>query len=180
MRFVSLPSVFFLLGVALVCAACGSSDQHGTTPGKYASAVCSAITALERDVSTATAAGKNPTAVNARQAKQVEQRELSAVAQASDRALVRIKGAGTPAIRNGQPVAGRVLQTFTQVRDAMRRAAARSKSLPTSSPQAYTTAAKALAASVQTSLGRIDASGLADPDLEGVAAKQPACQRLSG
>jgi hypothetical protein len=175
-----LPTAFGLIAVALLCAACGSSGQHGTNPGKYAGAVCSAITALERDVAAATSAGRNPTAANATQAKQVEQRELAAVAQASDRALTRIQTAGTPAIHDGQAVAGRVVKTFTQVRDAMRRAAVEANSLPTSSAEAYTAAAKRLAASVQTSLGSIDASGLANPDLEQAAARQPACQQLTG
>jgi hypothetical protein len=180
MHFETLPAAFVVIAVALLCAACGSSAHHGTNPGKYAGAVCSATTALEHDVAAATNAGKNPTAVNAAQAKQVEQGELSAVAQASDRALTRIQAAGTPAIHDGQAVAARVLSTFTQVSDAMRRAAVEANSLPTSSPQAYTAAAKALAASVQTSLRSIDASGLSNPDLEQAAAKQPACQHLTG
>jgi hypothetical protein len=180
MHFETVLSAFALIAAAFLCAACGSSGQHGADPGKYAGEVCSAITALERDVAAATNPGKNPTATNATQAKQVEQRELAAVAEASDRALTRIRAAGTPAIRDGQAVADTVVKTFAQVRDAMRRAAAEAKSLPTSSPQAYTTAAERLAARVQTSLASIDASGLANPDLEQAAARQPACQQLSG
>jgi hypothetical protein len=180
MHFETFPTAFALIAVAFLCAACGSSGQRGTDAGKYAGAVCSAVIALERDVAVATSAGKNPTAVDATQAKQMEQRELSAVAQASERALARIQAAGTPAIHDGQAVAGRVVETYTQVRDAMRRAGAEANSLPTNSAQAYTVAAKRLAASVQTSLGSIDPSGLANPDLEQAAAKQPACQQLTG
>lgn len=180
MHIETLPTAFVLIAVALLCAACGSSGQRGTDGGQYADAVCTAITALEHDVAAATNAGKNPSAVNAAQAKRVEQRELSAVAQASDRALRRIRAAGTPAIHDGEAVAAKVVATFTQVRDAMRRAAVQANSLPTSNAQAYTAAAKALAARVQTSLGSIDASGLSNPDLEQAAARQPACQHLTG
>jgi len=168
-----------LLAVA-ACAGCGgSSGSSKVSASNYVSAVCSAISPLEKDVVTRSSALNNTTAANATEAKKTLQGFLTAVEQDSDHALSKIQSAGTPDISNGKAVAGTVVKAFTELRDAMRVALTKSNSLPTNSPASFKTAAQALGASVRGSLNGIDSSGLSNPDLEKAAASQTACKSLS-
>ena len=176
-----------LLIVASLCAGCGGSSGSSKTsqgsakvsPAGYVSAVCSAISPLERDVVTRSSALNNATATNAAQAKKTLQGFLTAVEQDSEHALSQIASAGTPDISNGKAVSATIVKAFTQLRDAMRVASGKATSLPTDSAASFKTAAQALGASVKGSLNNIDASGLSNPDLEKAAAKEPACKRLN-
>lgn len=180
MRFANLRCAVVALAAVVICAGCGSSKPKGTSADQYVRGVCSAITSLEHDVATGTSARKNSTASNAAQAKKAEQAVLTAVAKASDRAVSRIKAAGTPDIPGGKAVAGTIVNAFTEVRNAMRSAAVKAGSLPTDSPAHFTAAARELVTSVRNSLNNIDASGLSNPDLERAAVNEPACKSLSG
>ena len=143
------------------------------------SAVCSAIAPLEKDVVTRSSALNSTTAPNAVEAKKALRGFLVAVEQDAAHALSQVRAAGTPDINNGGAVAGTIVKTFTELRDAMRVALTKSKSLPTDSPTSFKTAAQALGASVKTSLNGIDSSGLTNPDLEKAAAGESACKSLS-
>jgi len=145
----------------------------------YVRSVCSAIRPLERDVQTRLSALNSTTASNATEAKQTLQGFLNAVAQDADHALTRIQSAGTPDIANGKQVAGTIVKAFTQLRDAMRAAVAKSNSLPTDSAASFKTAAQALGTSVKGSLTNIDSSGLSNSEIEKAAAKEPACKSLN-
>ena len=145
----------------------------------YVSAVCSAISPLEKDVVSRSSALNNTTAANATEAKKTLQGFLNAVEQDSAHALSKIQSAGTPDISGGKEVAATVVKAFTELRDAMRAAVTKSKSLPTDSPASFKTAAQALGASVRGSLNDIDSSGLTNRDLEKAAAGQAACKSLS-
>jgi hypothetical protein len=174
----TLRAAIGLLALIVLCAGCGSSSSSKIGTTAYVKAVCSAISPLERDVVTRTQALNAP-AANAVQAKKTLQGFLTAVGQDSDRAVSRIRAAGTPDIANGQAVAGAIVRAFTQLRDAMHTAAAKANSLPTDSPGDYKAAAQALNSSVRASLNNIDASGLSDPAIEQAAAKEPVCKSLS-
>jgi hypothetical protein len=163
---------------AAVCAGCGSSGSSKVSPSNYVSAVCSAISPLERDVVTRSSALNNTTAANATEAKKTLRGFLTAVDQDASHALSKIQAAGTPDISNGKAVSATIVKAFTELRDAMRIAVTKSNSLPTDSPSSFRTAAQALGASVRSSLANIDSSGLSNPDLEKAAAKEPACKTL--
>jgi hypothetical protein len=145
----------------------------------YVSAVCSAISPLERDVVTRSSALNSTTATNAVQAKRTLQGFLTAVEKDSDHALSQIQSAGTPDIANGKAVSATVVKAFTELRDAMKTASTKANSLPTDSVASFKTGAQALNASVRGSLNNIDASGLSNPELEKAAAKQAACKSLN-
>ncbi len=168
-----------LLIVACLCAGCGSSGSSKASAASYVKAVCSAISPLERDVTTRSSALNKTTAANATEAKQTLQGFLKAFAQDADNALTGIRAAGTPDINNGKVVAATIIKAFTQLRDAMRVAVRQSNSLPTGSAASFNAAAQALGASVKGSLNNIDASGLSNPELEKAAAKEPACKSLN-
>jgi hypothetical protein len=173
-----------MLVAVAVCVGCGSSGSSHTSGSKvsastYVSAVCSAISPLEQDVVTRSAALKKTTAKSAAEAKKNLRGFLAVVEQDSSNALSRIQSAGTPDISGGKAVAGKIVGTFTQLRDAMRSAVAKSASLPTNSPSSFQTAAQSLLASVGAALNKIDSSGLNNPDVEKAEAGQPACKQLS-
>ena len=138
-----------LLIVVFACAGCGSSGSSKVSPAAYVKSVCSAISPLERDVVTRSSALNSP-AADATHAKQTLQGFLTAVAQESDRALARIKAAGTPDISSGQQVSQTIVKAFTELRDAMRTAVTKSNSLPTDSAASFKTAAQALGTSVKS------------------------------
>ncbi len=168
-----------MLTVVATVAGCGSSSPTHVSAGTYISAVCSAITPLEKDVVNRSSALNNSTATNAAQAKKTLQSFLTAVAADSDHALSRIQAAGTPDIANGKTVAATVVKAFTQVRDALHSALTKAGALPTSSPAAFKAAAQGLGTGVGSSLNSIDRSGLSNPDLEKAAANQAACKSLT-
>jgi type IV pilus biogenesis protein CpaD/CtpE len=179
MRLGSLWSALTLIAVVALCSGCGSSDSSKVSAGTYVSALCSAISPLETDVVTRSAALKKQTAKSASEAKKNLRGFLDVVEQDSAHALSRIQSAGTPDISNGKVVAGTIVKTFTQLRDAMRAAVTKSATLPTDSPQTFQTAAQALLASVGNSLNKIDSSGLNNPDVEKAEAGQAACKSLN-
>ena len=167
-----------LLAVA-ACAGCGSSGSSKLSASQYVSAVCSAISPLEKSVVTRSSALNNTTAANATEAKKTLQGFLTAVEQDASHAVSKIRSAGIPDISDGKTVAGTIVKAFTELRDAMRVAVTKSNSLPTDSPASFKAAAQELGASVRASLGKIDSSGLRNPDLEKAAANEPACKSLS-
>jgi hypothetical protein len=173
-----------MLVAVAVCVGCGSNGSSHTTSSKvsastYVSALCSAISPLEKDVRSRSAALKKTTATSAVQAKKNLRGFLAVVEQDADHTLARIQSAGTPDISGGDAVAGKIVGTFTQLRDAMRAAVAKSASLPTDSPSSFQTAAQSLLTSVGAALNNIDSSGLNNPDVEKAEADQPACKQLS-
>jgi hypothetical protein len=179
MRLGSLWSALTLIAVVALCAGCGSSGSSKVSASSYVGTLCSAISPLEKDVVSRSAALKKQTATSASQAKQNLRGFLDLVALDSDHALSRIQSAGTPDISNGKVVAGTIVKTFTQLRDAMRSAVTKSATLPTDSPQSFQTAAQALLTSVGAALNKIDSSGLNNPDVEKAEVGQAACKSLS-
>ena len=181
----SLRGALALLIVATLFAGCGSSGSSKSSGSakvsaeNYVRSVCSAISPLEHDVVTRSSALNNTTATDATHAKKTLQGFLNAVEQDSEHALARIRSAGTPDISGGTTVATTIVRAFTELRDAMRVAATKSNSLPTSSAASFKTAAQALGTSVKGSLNHIDASGLSNPELEKAAAGEPACKSLN-
>jgi hypothetical protein len=171
----SLRSAVALLIVLTLCAGCGSSGSPKVSAKAYVKSVCSAISPLERDIQ----AHNNASAPSAAQAKKSLQTFLNAIELDSEHAVSQIRSAGTPDISNGKAVAGTIVKAFTEVRDAIKLATAKSSSLPTGSATAFKAAAQALGASVSGSLKSVDVSGLSNPELEKAAAGEPACKSLN-
>jgi hypothetical protein len=177
-QFASLRGAPALLIVLLLCAGCGSSGSSKVSAGTYVKSVCSAISPLERDVATRSSALNNSPASNATEAKRTLQGFLNAIEQDSEHAVSQIRSAGTPDISGGKTVAGAIVRTFSELRNAMKIAVTKSQALPTTSASSFNTAAQALTTSVRGSLNSIDASGLSNRDLEKAASKEPACRSL--
>jgi hypothetical protein len=178
-HFASLRGAPALLIVLLLCAGCGSGGSSKVSAGTYVKSVCSAISPLERDVAIRSSALNNSTATSATEAKQTLEGFLNAIAQDSEHAVSQIRSAGTPDVSGGKSVAGAILRTFSQLRDAMKVAVTKSQALPTNSATSFNSAAEALTTSVRGSLNSINASGLTNPDLEKAASREPACKSLN-
>jgi hypothetical protein len=168
-----------LLIVLLLCAGCGSGGSSKVSARSYVKSVCSAISPLERDVVNRSSALNNSPASNATDAKKTLQGFLNVIEQDSENAVSRIRAAGTPDISGGKTVAGAIVRTFSELRDAMKVAVTKSRALPTTSASSFNSAATALTTSVRGSLNSIDASGLSNPELEKAASKEPACKSLN-
>jgi hypothetical protein len=175
----SLRGAPALLIVLLLCAGCGSGGSSKVSADSYVKSVCSAISPLERDVVNRSSALNNSTASNANDAKKTLQGFLNAIEQDSENAVSKIRAAGTPDISGGKTVSGAIVRTFSELRDAMKVAVAKSQGLPTSSASSFNSAAQAHTTSVRGSLNSIDASGLSNPELEKAASKEPACKSLN-
>ena len=178
-----------MLLISITVASCGgSSSNSGSSSGSsevssatYVQSVCQAIVPFKQTVQSRSSALRNLNGVKSpAQGKQLLQGFLTAVASDTDKAVTKLKAAGTPDVHNGKQVSQAIVSAFTAVKTALSKAASEAASLPTTSPQAFRSAAVQLGTSVQTSMNGIGNSlgGLKSPDLESAANKEPACQPL--
>jgi hypothetical protein len=172
--------VFAVLAISVALAACGGSS--GVSPATYVKSICQAIGPFEKTVQSRSSALQHLSGLKSpAQGKQALQGFLSAVVSDTDKALTKLKAAGTPNVSNGKQVSKAIVSAFAQLKGALQKAASAAGSLPTTSPTAFSHAAQQLGSSVQSSLGGIGSSlsSLKSSDLENAAKKEPACQTLS-
>jgi hypothetical protein len=174
-------SILVVLAITALLAGCGSSGSSSVSPAAYVKAICSAVGPFERDVRTRSSALNLSTIRDAGQGKQALQGFLNAVVVDTDAAVTKLKAAGTPSVSNGQKISSALVGAFGQLRSALHQAASNAGSLPTTSPQAFKTAAQSLGNTVKTSMSSIGSSlnGLRSPDLEKAAANEPSCKTLA-
>jgi hypothetical protein len=171
------------VALALALGACGgSSGSSGVSPAAYAKSICTAVVPFERDVATRSDALNLATIKSAADGKTALEGFLTAIAADTSTAVTQLKAAGVPSVTNGKRIAAGIVSTFSKLDVALNSAAAQAKTLPTSSPQAFKTAAATLGGSVRSSMGNIagSLSGLNSAQLEAAAKKVPACHTLSG
>jgi hypothetical protein len=161
-------------------AGCGGSGSSGVTAAVYVRSICSAIRPFETDVQTRSSALNLSSIRNAAQGRTALHGFLRAIADDTDRAVGKLKAAGTPKVTDGKAISAGIIKGFSQLRAALTQAADRAGTLPIRSPQAFKAAAQTLGAGVRTTMGSIDSSlsGLRSQELERAAAKEPACRAL--
>jgi hypothetical protein len=174
------PPLLVALAVSVALAGCGSSGSSKVAPAAYVKSVCSAIGPFEKQVQNRSSALNLSTIKNATEGKKALHDFLAAVASDTDHAVSQLKAAGTPDVSNGQAIATGIVAAFTQVKGALSDAAGRASTLPTTTPQAFKTAASALGQNVQASMTKIGTSlgSLKSPTLQAAAAKEPACKSV--
>lgn len=167
------------LAASLVLSACGGSST--VSAGSYVKSICQTVGPFERNVQASSSALNLSSISNVTQGKQALQTFLASLVSDTDKAVNQLKAAGTPDVKNGKQISSAITGAFTQLRSAMSQAANSAKQLPTSSPQAFKTAADNLGTNIRTSMSGIGASisGLKSPELETAAKKETACQSLS-
>jgi hypothetical protein len=178
-----ITGVFGVLALTAGLAACGSSSSSsGVTAGAYVKSICGAVGPWEKDVQTKSAAVSNLAAgTTAAQGKKALQDFLSAVVADTDTAITKLKAAGTPNVSNGKKIEGAVVDAFTKLKVALAAAETQAGALPTSSPDAFKTAAQTLSTTISTSMSGIGASltpTLKSAELEAAAKKEPACTSI--
>jgi hypothetical protein len=166
--------------VVVALVGCGGSGSSGVTAAAYVRSICSAIRPFETDVQTRSSALNLSSIKNASQGRSALHAFLKAISDDTDRAVGKLKAAGTPKVTNGKAISAGIVKAFSQLRAALAQAADRAGSLPIGSPQAFKAAAQTLGAGVRSSMGSIDSSlsGLRSQELERAAAKEPACRAL--
>ena len=170
-----------MLATTAALAGCGGSSSSGVTPAAYVKAICATIGPFEKDVQARSSSLNLSSLTNAAQGKKALQTFMAGIVADTDKAVTQLKAAGTPDVSNGKQIATTLVGAFTALKVALAQAATKAGSLPTSSPQAFQTAAQALGTSVQSSMSSIGSSlnGLKSADLEKAAANDPTCKSLS-
>jgi hypothetical protein len=168
------------IAIMVGLAACGGSSSSGPSPATYVKSICNAIGPFEKTVQQRSQALNLSNIKSAADGKKALQDFLNKVAADTDQAVSKLKAAGVPNVDNGKKVSAAIVGAFTQLKGALQKAATQAGSLPTTSPQAFQTAAQALGSAVQSSMSGIGGSlsNLKSPDLESAAKKEPACQSL--
>jgi hypothetical protein len=168
-----------VLSVAL--AACGGSSSSGVSAADYVKSICQAVGPFEKDVQARSQAISNlGSGASAAQGKKALQDFLSAVVADTDQALNKLKAAGNPNVNNGKQIETAIVQAFTTLKTALQTANKSASALPTSSPEAFKTAAQQLGSTITSSMSSIGSSlnNLKSADLEAAAKKEPACQSI--
>jgi hypothetical protein len=173
--------ILVVLVTSGLLAGCGGSSSSSVSPAAYVKSICSTVGPFEKDVQARSSALNLSSITNATQGKQALQGFLNAVVTDTDTAVSKLKAAGTPSVSNGKKISTALVAAFTQLRGALHQAATNAGSLPTSSPQAFKTAAQSLGNTVKGSMTSIGSGlqGLQSPDLEKAAAKEPSCKTLA-
>ncbi len=173
--------ILVVLAMTAVLAGCGGSSSSKVSPAAYVKSICSTVGPFERSVQARSSALNLSSITDATHGKQALQSFLNDVVADTDKAVSQLKAAGTPDVNNGQKISTALVGAFTQLRGALHQAATNAGSLPTSSPQAFKTAAQSLGNTVKGSMTSIGSSlqGLQSPDLEKAAAKEPSCKTLA-
>ncbi len=168
------------LVISVALAACGGSSSSSVTPAAYVKSICQAIGPFEKDVTARSNALNFGSITSPTQGKAALQSFLGAIAADTDRAVSKLKSAGTPTVNNGQKISAAIVGAFTQLSNALGRASKSAGQLPTGSSTAFRTAAVTLGNTVRGSMNGIGAglSGLKSPQLEAAAKKEPTCQNL--
>jgi hypothetical protein len=177
------PKALALAIGVVALAACGSSSPSGVSPSSWVETVCGAVGPFEQDVVSRSSALDVATFKNAAQSKIALEHFLEAVQADATSAVRKLRSAGAPDVANGKAIDAAVVGAFTRVQDTMRSAVAQAHTLPTSSPAALRSSARALGIEVRSSLSSfpsLSSSALRSPQIDQAAAKEPACRNIAG
>jgi hypothetical protein len=175
-----------LLGVLAMVAGLtgcgGSSAPAKVTATAYVTAVCGTVGPFEQQL-TSRSKAFNPSDIKTpAEGRAVLKTFLSGVAADTDKALSRLKAAGTPEVTGGAHIYSQIVSAFTSLDTTMKQAAGDAAKLPTTTNAAFKTAATSLVSTVRGSLKTIGPSlrGLKSAALIKAARKSPACVKLDG
>ena len=177
-----VPKALAIAIGAVVLAACGSSAPSGVSAANWVRSVCGAVGPFEQDVVSRSSALDVATFKNAVQSKHALERFLEAVESDATSALSKLRRAGAPSVANGKPIGNAVVGAFSRVESTMRGAVAQAHALPTGSPTALGSAARALGVEVRNSLSSfpsLSSKALRSPQIDQAAAREPACRSIS-
>jgi|GEM_PF-5839159 len=170
-----------MLAGALALGGCGGSSA--VAPATYVRSVCLALGNWSNTIQSARVALESSGAATASRAvaKADYQRFLNALVLATRRATRALMSAGTPAVSHGRRIAQRLTRAFALAGRGLARAAARAGSIRTDTAAHFQADARAISAQTTTALEQIArVTPGQNATLRAAAARQPACQLLSG
>lgn len=176
-----MSSAIAVAAVALVIGGCGGSST--VTPAAYVKSVCLALGNWTNTIQSARVAleSSGASAASRQVAKTDYQHFLSALVSATRRATGALRAAGTPSVGHGRALAQRLTGAFGQATAGLAKASADAGSIRTASAAAFQSDAGAVSAEIRTALARIaQVAPGQNAQLRSAAARQPACQLLSG
>jgi len=176
--------------LALAAAGCGGSEKSysGTEPSAWAATVCGAVGDWTRGLQ-AEGARLGAGLGGAGDIEVVKARFVAFLANAerATRAMVtKIRGAGAPAVKDGEKIQEDLVKGLEGAQAALTHAATQAKTLPTSNPQAFQKGVQELGGDVQTELASVgdDFNTLGDKyedsTLNKATTDEPACKNISG
>lgn len=165
---------------AVLLAGCGSS---GVKPSSYVKSVCVALGNWKNTIQSAGVALESSGATSATRsvAKEDYQRFVAALVTATHRAAVALRSAGAPAVARGEQIASRLTEAFDRATSGLRKASSQAQAIRTDSASSFQQDANAVSAQIRSALGQIaSVSPGQSEELRSAAAREPACQSLSG
>jgi hypothetical protein len=167
---------------ALAIAGCGGGSS-GVKPAAYVRSMCSALGTWKNDVQQAGRQLQSSGASRASRAvaKQDYQQFVAALLAATERATNALRGAGTPAVKNGRRIASTLAGAFSTASHKLSQANAQAGSIPTSTASTFQLGASAVTTEIKSALEGIAAVSPGEsPELRTAAAREPACRVLTG
>jgi hypothetical protein len=197
-RVIAVAAVVALSSAGL--AACGGGGSTATTGASgasgaagagqvsatdYVSSVCSAVGDFRTTIMNEQASAQQAITTSGNDLGAIKEqlsKFISSVAGASQQLATEVKGAGTPDVPNGDQLASKLNDGLDQIATEFQAAEKKVNSLPTSSQQAFTTAAQSFDADIQQETAQLQsefaATSGASPELKQAAQQNPDCKAL--
>lgn len=201
-RLIAVAAVVALSSTVL--AACGGGGSSTTTTGAsgasgaagagqvsatdYVASVCTAVGDFQSTVKSEQASAQqaitqgNPNDLGAIKGQLTK--FVSQVSSATQQLATKVKGAGTPDVSGGDQIASQLNDRLGQVTTTLQGAEKKAKALPTSSPQALSSAAQGFSANLSQQTAQLSqaftATSSGSSELKAAADQNPDCQSLSG
>ena len=167
------------LATAAILAGCGGSST--VSPSAYVRSVCSAATGWRNAIQTA--GSKLSSGVNTKslaQAKSEYVGFVGALVSATSSAESKLKSAGAPDVSNGAKISSTLVGIFTTAKTSLSNAASQAAALPTTSLNAFKTAANQVVVGIRSSLaGMSNITPERNAQLRSAAAKDSTCRSLA-
>ncbi len=176
--------------LALAAAGCGGggTSYSGTEPSSWAATVCGAVGDWTQELK-AESAQLGASLGGASDLKVVKRRFVAFLESAernTQTMVTRIRGAGAPAVKDGETIQNELVSGLEGAETSFTRAITRAKKLSTTDPQAFATGVQDLGSDVQQELSEVGAKfntlgdKYEDSTLNKATTDEPACKEISG
>ena len=169
-----------VLASVTLAVGCGSGSGR-VSPQDYVKGVCNSAKSFVGSIlSTATSLQKALTPGSTpSEGKTAIEGVISILISATDKLKADLGNLGTPDVGNGAQVKAALDSAFSEIGSRLQKEKADAANLPTSSPQAFLTAAQQLSGELRSTFTNPLSSSLSHlkaPELKAAAQKEPACR----
>lgn len=171
--------------LALALPAAGSAARANATPGAWAEQVCAAVADWSAAAEAkADALDKLPDPKSFLQVRAVFSRFLDEIVRETDRMIVRVDIAGTPAVSRGPAIRQRLRALLVRSRGLLADARRQAAGLLLSDPAGFGKGLTAIGSTIEKQFATLGAafdhldSTLPSPELDRAITRAPSCRRL--